>query len=77
MQANTTTEVEVRVGLYQRPNGHLASALRLFLSDVHTNEEVIARTRESITNDKLSFDADKQYLLNCIDLGNYCINQTR
>lgn len=69
------TWTTVRIALWHRPNGDIASHTRIDLAGAVPDDEALAKARMLVTHDRAPAD-QRDYLLNCIDIGNYAIERT-
>jgi len=72
MTATTATAIwtTVRVALSKRQDGATTSLFRIEFRGALTPEDALQRACKHITNDR---SLDRDYLLNCVSLGNYVV----
>jgi hypothetical protein len=69
-----TTWTVVRIALWgTSPTGRARAHTSVHLEGVVPEHEALERSRERITEDRIPFNI-KQYLLNCLDLGNCSVS---
>lgn len=60
----------VRIALWSRPDGRTAQHTRIHLRGHLTPTEALTRAYTHVHNDR---SVDRDYLLNCLDIGNFSI----